>query len=300
MKKIVLLIFILIISLGCEKKDNMVNIVTTNFPSYDFIRAIIKDSPLSVSMLIEPGSDIHEVDLTPQDMIKIHNSQLFVYTGGDSDSWVDNVLKNVNKEKTKVVKLMDLVELKKEETRNGEEDKSDEDDEHVWTSLLNTMTIINKLKEQVIRLDEKNKDLYERNANNYLSEIQKLHLEIQDIVKHSPKKVLVLGDRFPFRYFMDDYKLSYYAAFKGCSNENEASAKTLSFLINKIKENNLSVVLKIELSNGTIANTISKETNTKVLELHSGHNISKKDYDNHITYVDIIKRNINVLKEALN
>ena len=300
MKKILGLFLVLICLSGCSSnnsKDN-ITIISTSFPGYDFVRAITKDSNIVVKMLIKPGVEIHHFEPTPKDIINIESSNLFVYVGGDSDEWVSNLLKDMNKDKT--IKLMDLVDLTNEELKEGMEgDNEVEYDEHVWTSPINAIKIINKLKDEIISIDSINKELYEKNANEYIKELYSIDSEIRNIVAMSNRKEIIFGDRFPIKYFTDEYNIDYYAAFKGCSHETEASAKTIAFLINKVKEDDIPVIFKVELSNGKIANTIGKETNTKVLEYNSAHNITMDYFNSGITYIDIMKKNIEVLKEAL-
>lgn len=303
MKKYILLIIIALFFItGCSNnEENNITIVTTNFPSYDFTRAITKNSGIKVEMLIKPGSEIHDFEPTPQDIIKIRSSKIFIYVGGESDSWINDILVDIDQSKTHVIKLMDLVSTYKEEIIEGmEAEDEDELDEHVWTSPVNAITITKKIKDEVIKLNLDNKELYENNANNYILELTKIDEEIRDIVKNSERKEIIFADRFPFRYFVEEYGLTYYAAFPGCSEMSEASAKIISFLINKVKEDNVPVIFHIELSSNKIALAISKETNAKILELNSAHNISKSDFDSGITYVDIMKNNIIALKEALN
>lgn len=307
-----IMIFCVVSFTGCGKKENSdkLTIIATSFPSYDFARAVVKDSDnIEVKMLLKPGSEMHDYEPTPQDIKNIKNSELFIYVGGESDEWVQDVLNDLDIEKSKTIKLMDLVNLKEEELIEGMEEEKDHGeheheevlyDEHVWTSLDNAITIINKLKDEIIKIDNNNKDLYEKNASSYTEEISKLDLNIKEIVNNSKRKELIFGDRFPLRYFTDQYNLTYYAAFSGCSEQTEASAKTISFLINKVKTDDIPVIFHIELSSGKIAETISKETGAKVLEFNSAHNISQKDFDSGKTYVDIMKDNIEVLKEALN
>lgn len=298
MKKLFVFLFFLICLTGCTAKKDNITIISTSFPGYDFVRAITKNSNVEVKMLVRPGVEVHNFEPTPKDIIDIKNSDLFIYVGGDSDEWVSDILRDINKDKT--IKLIDLVDLTKEELKEGMEgDNTLEYDEHVWTSPINAIEIINKLKDEIISIDSINKELYENNANEYIMEIESIDLEIRDIVKNSKRKEIIFGDRFPIKYFTDEYKINYYAAFKGCSHETEASSKTIAFLINKIKEDSIPVIFKLELSSSNIANTISKETNAKVLEFNSAHNVTNSDFKNGITYVDIMKRNIEVLKEAL-
>ena len=318
MKKIskILLIFVVsifgIVSLtGCNKKQetqDKLTIVSTNFPGYDFARAITMDNTnVKVKMLLKPGAESHTFEPTPEDIKTIKNSDIFIYVGGDSDEWVDDILSDIDTDKTKIIKLINLVDAKEEVTTEGmesdEEEESEEEaelDEHVWTSPKNAIEIINKLKKEIINIDSDEKSNLESNANNYVNKLNDLDTEFKSIVKTAKRKEIIVGDRFPLRYFADEYGLSYYAAFPGCSEQTEASAKTISFLANKVKEDKIPVVLKIELSSGNIANTIAKETNTKVLEFNSAHNISQSDFDAGTTYVDIMTKNAEVLKEALN
>lgn len=315
MKKVIKLIMIAIMCFGVvsltgcsnREEDNKLTIISTSFPGYDFSRAVVKDvSDAEVKMLLKPGADMHDFEPTPQDIKNIKNSDIFIYAGGDSDEWIEDVLDDIDTKKTKVIKLMDLVNVVEEEAVEGmeEEDEEEEEeaeyDEHVWTSPINAITITNKLKDEIIKIDEDNKSLYEENAKCYVDELTNIDKEIREVVDNASRKEIIFGDRFPLRYFVDEYGLSYYAAFPGCSEQTEASAKTVSFLIDKVKDDNIPVVFHIELSNGKIAKTIADETGTKVLEFGTAHNISQKDFDAGVTYADIMKDNIKVLKEALN
>ena len=254
-------------------------------------------------MLLKPGTEMHNYEPTPKDIIKISKSDIFIYVGGESDEWITDLLDNIDTKNTKVIKLMDLVDTVEEETVEGMETEEDEEeveyDEHVWTSPSNAITILEELNDIITNMDPSNESLYTINTSNYINEINNIDNSIKNIVNNSSRKELVFGDRFPFRYFVDEYNLSYYAAFPGCSSETEASAKTISFLINKVKEDNIPVILTIEFSNKKIANTISKETGAKVLELNSAHNISEEDFNNGKTYIDIMKENVEVLRQAL-
>lgn len=300
--------FLVLMSLtftSCVKKedDNKFTIIATSFPSYDFARAIVKDTDVEVKMLLKPGSETHDYDPTPRDIVDINKSDIFIYVGGESDYWVKDILNNIENNDVKIIKLMDCVDLLKEDDDQileKETESDEEDDEHIWTSPVNAIKIVEMLKDEIINKDPENKDIYLKNAQKYINELKNIDKEITDIVSKSKNKLLIFGDRFPFIYFTNQYGLKYYAAFSGCSEQVEASSKTISSLIDKVKKNNIKVILKIELSNGQIANSIAEETGAKVLELHSAHNISEKDFDNGVTYIDLMKRNIKVLKEALN
>ena len=313
MKRIITIILILLVSFiitGCNKNEdnNKISIIATNYPSYEFARAVVNNnSNIEVKMLLKPGSESHTYEPTPKDIKLIENSKMFIYVGGESDTWVDDILSSIDTSDKKIVRLIDLVETKSEELKEGmesvedEEDEIDEEeiDEHVWTSPINAIKIVRKLNEYIDELSIKDKEELDSNASNYINELESIDKEIRSVISSSKRKEIIIGDRFPLRYFADEYSLDYYAAFPGCSEQTEASSKTLSFLINKVKEDNIPVILKMELSNSNIANTIASETNTKVLEFNSAHNIKESDFNKGITYIDIMKENIKVLKEAL-
>ncbi len=331
---VVAMVFATVCLTGCNnKKEDKITIVATSFPGYDFARAVTKNiANVEVKMLLKPGSEMHDYEPTPQDIKTIKNSDMFIYVGGDSDEWIEDVIEDINVDETKIIKLMDLVDVVEEELVEGmeehdhdheehdhdhedhedhghedhdheEHDHEDEEveyDEHVWTSPVNAIKIVKSLQDEIIKLDESNKESYENNTQEYVSKLENINKQIKDVVKNAKRTEVVFGDRFPLRYFVDTYNLSYYAAFPGCSEQTEASAKTISFLIEKVKEDKIPVVFHIELSNGKIANTIAKETGAKVLEFNSAHNITQSDFDAGVTYVDIMEKNISVLKEALN
>ena len=303
----VLLIIICFLFVGCEQKNNRDNskysIISTNFPGYDFARAIVgEESDFNIRMLVKPGSEVHHFEPTPQDIIDIQNSDLFIYVGGESDSWVDDILNDIDISRVKIVKLMDLVDVLQEEKVDGMqiEDNDLEDDEHIWTSPKNAISIVDKLEDFIIEIDKFNKEKYVENTKNYISKLNDLDLQIKEVVNTSKRKEIIVGDRFPLRYFTELYGIKYYAAFPGCSDQTEASAKTIAFLIDKVKKDNIPVIFTIELSSGKIAQTIAKETGAKVLLFHSAHNVSYEDFSNNITYLDIMKNNLSNLKEALN
>ena len=250
-------------------------------------------------MLIKPGTDLHDFEPTPKNIIEINKSDMFIYVGGESDEWVNNIIKKINPKKTKIIKLMDLTSLKFEEKTKGMEGKEEKEyDEHIWTSPIKSIEIINKLKKEIMKIN--NNQTYEINTKEYISKIEKIDNQIKNIIYTSKRQEIIFGDRFPLQYFADEYNLKYYAAFPGCSHQTEASSKTISFLIDKVKTDNIPVVFHIEQSNKKIAKEIAKETGAKVLEFNSAHNISEKDFKKGITYVDIMNKNIKALKEALN
>jgi zinc transport system substrate-binding protein len=258
-----------------------------------------------ISMLIKPGTEMHDFEPTPEDIINIKNANLFIYIGGESDEWVANLLEDNEIPKEKTLRLMDLVEVKEEELSEGmEEPEEDNDgeieyDEHIWTSPVNAIKLVKVISDRLSDIYPEKVEVYAQNADSYIARLSSIDQQIRDIVTNSNKKELIFGDRFPFRYFVDEYGLNYYAAFPGCAEQTEASSKTIAFLINKAKADNIKTILKIELTSDKLAQTIADETGGKVLTLNAANNISQADFDDGLTYADIMENNISVLREAL-
>ncbi len=301
-----------------SEDSGKIRAVATIFPQYDFLRQIGGDH-LELTMLLKPGAESHSFEPTPADMITVSQSDLFVYVGGDSDAWVETILESVDVSEKEIVTLMDCVETVAEEDVEGMEthghahDHEDEDptaadgdheeaeqDEHVWTSPRNAVRIVEKLRDALIAVDPENAGDYTQNAADYIDRLNRLDQEFQETVDTAKRHTILLGDRFPFRYLADAYGLDYYAAFPGCSSESEASAKTIAFLIDKAKEEKIPVVFSIELSNEKMTDSICEATGATKLQLHSCHNVTRDDFEQGITYLDLMERNVQALKEALN
>lgn len=284
---------------------DQLKIVTTIFPEYDFTRAIVGNQ-CELKMLVKPGSEVHSYDPSPTDIVTIQNADVFIYNGGDSEAWVDSILESMDTSGKKIICLMDAVSTVEEEAKEGmdpgEEEHSNgevEYDQHIWTSPKNAIIMTNTIADALCQVDKAHASTYQKNATAYTSEIQKIDKEIQKIVDDAPQKIIVLGDRFPFRYFVDEFGLDYRAAFNGCGTGTEVSAATMAYLIDTIKKENLSSVFYIELSNQTIANAISEQTGAQTLLLHSCQNLSKDDFEKGATYVSLMQQNAKNLKRGL-
>jgi len=314
MKKIILILLTLAIVLlgviGCKQnkktaarnENGKINVTTTIFPPYDFVRQIARDK-VNLNMLLPPGAESHSFEPSPKDIITIQNSTIFIYCGGDSDNWIDRILQSMNTDNIRILAMMNAVEVVEEETVEGMEEEEEEEevayDEHVWTSPRNAILIVKAITELLCEADSANADFYRQNSSAYIKSLEELDTEFTKIVTGAKRKTIVFGDRFPFRYFADAYGLSYFAAFPGCSTETEPSAATVAFLINKIRDEKIPVVFHIELSNERMADTISAETGAKKLLLHACHNVSKKDFEANLGYIDLMRRNIESLRKAL-
>ena len=296
-----------------------IRVVTTIFPQYDFTRNIAGDKA-DVTLLLPPGAESHTYEPTPQDMITIQNCDLFIYVGGESDVWIDTIVKSMGDKAPRTLALMDCVEAVTEEIVEGmqvahahDEDADhdhDEDDdhldegntydEHVWTSPKNAVRIVRAISEALGTIDGDNADTYTRNAEVYIQNLNALDSALSVVCATSARKTLIMGDRFPFRYLADAYGLRYYAAFPGCSGDTEASAATVAFLIDKIKAEQIPVICYIEFSNRRVADAIAEATGAEPLLLHSVHNLSKQEIASGASYLSIMQQNIETLRRALN
>lgn len=280
-----------------ERSTGKISVVTTIFPYYDFARSVSKGT-CDVDMLLKPGSDVHSFEPTPSDILKIRNADLFIYNGGESDEWVDSILESLgDTDKPVVMKMTDYVKPLTE--MDADHHAEDEEDEHIWTSLDNAKTLVSKISDEVSKLDSKNKSIYHRNGLDYIEKISKVQSEIENTVNSSESKKIVVGDRFPLLYFATEFSLDWECAFPGCSTETEPSLDRLSKLTDTIEKDKIKTILKLEMSENKVADTLADETNTKVRTFYSAESVSKEDFANNVTYVDLMERDNNALKEAL-
>lgn len=298
-----------------QKSDGKISIVTTIFPYYDFVRQLAGDKA-DVRLLLSPGSDPHSYEPTPSDIVAIENCDLFIYNGGESDEWVDGVLSSIENKNVKVMKMMEYVTLRHEQSMNHNhehaehEDMDDNDeghdheegeeyDEHIWTSIRNAERMSASIADELISLDSKNSDYYNEKKADYISSLDSLDKKFTEVANNKKRDTLVFGDRFPFLYFVSDYDLGYECAFPGCSHETEPSTAVVSHLIDFTRENNIPVVFYLELSSGKIAQIISEDSSAKTMQFSSCHNVTKKDFENGATYISVMEQNLEALKEAL-
>lgn len=296
--------------------DDKIKVVTTIFPEYDWVKEIAGDniSNMELTMLLDNGVDLHSYQPTADDIMKISDCDLFIYVGGESDAWVDDALKEAVNKDMKVINLLDVLgdTVKEEEVVEGMEAEEEEEeetgeeepeyDEHVWLSLKNAKVLCQTIAEDLSEIDKTNADSYMANVQAYTQNLDTLDSQYQEAVDAASQKTLLFGDRFPFRYMVDDYGLSYYAAFVGCSAETEASFETITFLAQKVDELGLKNILTIEKSDQKIAQTIienTKDKNQGILTLDSMQSTTSEDVKNGTTYLSIMESNLDVLKEAL-
>jgi len=337
-------------STATRNQDGLINIVTTIFPAYDFVRQIAGDR-VNLTMLLSPGAESHSFEPSPRDIITIMSSDIFIYTG-ESEQWIERILLSMNTDEMTIFAMMNVVGLVRKEIvdepchecddqdcahDHGHEHSHDHGhghghghshghghahgygyayghahshghevhtcalfDEHVWTSPGNAILIVRAITELLSEADPNNAAFFQQNAAAYIKELQQLDAAFSEVVANAKRRTIVFADRFPFRHFVDAYSLTHYAAFTGCSTETEPSAGTVAFLINKIRTEQIPVVFHIELSNERMADAISAETGAKKRLLHSVHNVSRRDFEAGLGYLELMRRNVETLREALN
>ena len=294
---------------GCsDREDNgseeKLEIVTTIFPAYDFARQIFGNTA-EVTLLLKPGMESHSYDPTARDIVRIDKCDLFIYNGGESDAWVENILKSTDNVKT--LRMMEAVEALYEEFLEGMEhdhddhdsEEADEYDEHIWTSPKNAAKIVESIKSAAIELAPENKTAYENSADEYIAKINALDKKFSELLA-GEEKYFVFGDRFPLLYFFKEYGLNYYAAFPGCGSETEPSARTIAFLGEQLEsDDTVAGVFYIELSNHKLADTLAADKGLTAFEFHTCHNITADDFNSGETYVSLMQRNFDMLERVL-
>ena len=315
---------VVVFMVGCKGNDLPVDdgklkIVTTIFPEYDWVKQIAGDSNnLDITFLMKNGGDLHSYSPSAEDILKISSCDMLVYVGGESDKWIEEILENSVNSNIKTINLMNVLgeKAKEEELVEGMEDDDHDDhgdhddddaeleyDEHVWLSLDNAQLFVKSITENLCAIDSENAETYKANCEKYLSQLDALDDEYEEVIENSKYKTLIFADRFPFRYLTDDYDLSYYAAFKGCSAETEASFETITFLANKADELNLPRILTIDGSDGKMAKTVvatSKNKNRMIYSLDSLQSVTENEVKSGKTYIKAIESNLEILKKALN
>ena len=330
MKKLILVLMSALLLVGCgtgatndsgeneqssSNNGDTISVVTTIFPEYDWVKQIVGDSDsVEVTMLLDNGVDLHNYQPSADDIMKVATCDVFIYVGGESDEWVEDALKEAVNPDMQVINLLDVLgeSVKEEEVIEGmeaeeEEESAEEEeveyDEHVWLSLKNAKVLVNAIADTMETVDATNADVYKANAEAYVSELDDLDAQYDEVVRGATANTVLFGDRFPFRYLVDDYGLNYYAAFVGCSAETEASFETITFLADKVDELGLNAIFTIENSDQKIAETIIANTDSKdakILSMDSMQSTTSDDVANGVTYLSIMESNLEVLAQGIN
>lgn len=304
---------------GPDRGDKL-SIVTTSFPPYDFVRAVAGDSA-EIEMLLQAGAEAHSYEPVPLDIARIQNCDVLVYIGGEGEVWVDKILDSIDTEGKTIIRLFDYIDPLEEEEVEGaspdghhhhdhddeddhdhdhDDDEEEEFDEHIWTSPRNAKLCVQGIEEALCRDFPEKKDLFSSQGEVYEKQLDDLDRDFTEMTASAKGNTIIVGDRFPFRYLAHDYGLKYYAAFSGCSSESEPSVYTMAFLIDKLLEGDTDVVFYLEFSTKRLAEKLSDAADVEMLPLQSCHNVTRDDFRSGVTYIDLMKQNLDNLREALN
>ena len=299
MKKLVLTLALLALLILPAAAEGRLNVVAANFPCYDFARQVLGDRG-DVALLIKPGVEVHAYEPTPADIIAIGQADLFVYIGGESDTWADNILAGFDGgDAPATLRMMDAVTPLEEEGDDAVHD-TPEYDEHIWTSPKNAMAMVSALADTLCGLDAANASAYRAAADGYIAQISALDAAFEDVAANGARRELVFADRFPFLYFTREYGLDYLAAFPSCTADTEPTPQVLMKLIQRVVEDKIPAVYAIELSTQAVARTVAEETGAEILTLHSMQTVTQAEFETGETYVSIMTRNLEALRRGLN
>ena len=309
---------------GDGESGRKLKVAATLFPYYDFVRQVAGDQ-VELSLVIPAGMDSHSFEPTPRDIRTMQEADVIIANGGAMEHWVDQVVDSFDREDQTVVIMMDHVDAVEEEIVEGmehsdeghghvhvhedgeedghlEEDESQyeiEYDEHIWTSPVNAMRMVDVIAETLTERDPDHGAMYQAGAAAYLEELERLDKEFREVRDSAVHDMIVMGDKFPLRYFADTYGLRYRAAFSGCSSDTEPSARTIAYLIDKVKEEGLPVIYYLELSSHRVAEIIGEETGAVPLLFHSCHNVTRRQFEEGVTYLELMEQNVKNLREGL-
>ena len=311
MRKLLPILLCALLLTGCAAPreiadDGKMSVVCTLFPYYDFARQIAGEHA-SVTLLLAPGREAHSFEPTPRDALTIANADVFIYNGGEGETWVEDLLDAAGENIGTSACMMDYVDAREEEIVEGmqvrEEAEEDSDeieyDEHIWTSPENAVILCRAVCEAMCSQDEANAEFYRVNCEDYCAQLTALDEQFGALRAEAKRDLLVFADRFPLLYFCNRYDLRYRAAFHGCSTDTEPSLATLKYLIDKVNGEHIPVVCTIDLSSRRIAEAVSESTGAEIVTLWSMQTISRADFDAGETYVSLMTRNLDALRKGL-
>ncbi len=286
---------------GEAEQDDKIKVVCTIFPQYDFVREVGGDL-VDLKLLVSAGADVHGYEPSLSDLKSVHECDLFIYCSGESESWVNDMLSSVGGVALDICSGIELILDDEEHDHDRESHYSDiqaSHDEHVWTSPVNAIKIVEMITDELVKADEVNADEYKNNSSAYINELKSLDSRFREVFDWAESKTLIVADRFPFRYLTEEYGVEYYAAFSGCSSETEPTLSTLNELVKLVENEEASTVFYVEMSDQKTADVICKQTGCNKRLLHSCHNLTKEEFESGMTYLTLMKRNADIIEEAL-
>lgn len=289
-----------------KEDDEKIKIVATLFPQYDFAKQIGGDK-VDVTLLLTPGTETHTYEPTPQDIINVNNSNLFIYTGKYMEPWSDKIASSIDSDTIILDSSKNINLIHSEEEENHEENSQEkhqgshhqEYDPHIWLNPQNAIGMVNNITEELCKIDPENASYYKKNANNYIEQLNLLDTDIESTIKKSGNNKIAFGGTFAYMYFIKRYNLEYVSAYDSCGEDTEPSASNIKKVIDYMKQNNIHIVFYQELSSGKIADSIASETGATKLVFHTIHNASQEEINNGETYISLMRKNLKNLEEAL-
>lgn len=308
-----IILIIIVISAICifnqtnkiEKKEGKIEVITSIYPVYDFTKQIAGDKA-NVIMLLPPGVEIHDYEPTPQDIIEIKGADLFLYLGKQLEPWGETITSGIDSQEnirdiSQGIQLLENEEFEKEymQESNDEHDEHEKYDTHIWLDPSKSIELVKNIEKELVQKDPQNKEYYEKNAEEYINKLKKLDNDFQEVVRNAKKDEIAFGGPFSYAYFIKRYNIKFVTAYDSCGENGEPSVEKIFKVIQEIKKENLPVVFLKELSSGNIVKTISEETGAKILEFNSVHTVTQKQLDDGETYLSIMYKNLENLKQAM-
>ena len=283
--------------------NEKIQIVATLFPQYDFVRQIGGDK-VDVTLLLPPGTETHTYEPLPKDIIRINESDLFVYTGNYMEPWAESISESLD-ENFNIIDVSEGIEHIKEEHEyqehvlnvQGHEHKKDP---HIWLDISNAKVMVDNITKALVEIDVENTAYYVQNAKEYKEKLDELDNRFETVIDNSKRNLICFGDKFSYMYFVTRYNLDYITLYDSCLAEAEPSLSKQIEIIERIERENLPVIFYESLSNGTIAKQIAQDKGIKALVFSSVHTISSRDIQNGATYISVMDQNLENLKIALN
>lgn len=304
MKKLMMILSLILFLSGCSVKESKTKfqIVVTLFPQYDLIKRIVEDKA-EVILLLPPGVEAHSYEPTPKDIVKINESDMFIYTSDNLETYASKIVKSIDNKDLEVIELIDEINIvdyhdhSEEEADHEEHDH--EHDPHFWLDPALMADMSDLLLKYLIDFDPSNREFYTDNANREKSSYLALDKRFTELFSEAKSNEIIFAGHFAFGYFADKYGLEYLSPFENLNENAEPSIKKIKSLVDYINDNDIKVIYFEELVDPKLAKMLSNETGVKTLMLHAAHNVSKDELKNNISYVEIMERNYENLKVGL-
>jgi zinc transport system substrate-binding protein len=282
---------------GEDVSNDRIKIIATLFPQYDFAKEIVKDKG-EVSLLLPPGVEAHSYEPTPKDIVDIKKADVFIYTGKYMEPWVEKLIRNMDKDSIVVIDISQGIELIDEADEEHEHERYGKDP-HIWLDPIYAQKIVDNILEGLIKVDKQNENFYRQNAESYKGKLAELDKKFVETFSKTKHKTIIHGGHFAFGYFAKRYGLEYMSPYEGFTPNAEPTPKRILELIERMKSTGIDVIYYEELIDPKVAKVISDETGAEMLQLHGAHNISKEELESEISYIEIMKSNLEKLKQGL-